>query len=205
VDSRLFQLEENGLKMKKIPQYFSHLLKYTLMPVLLAGVGFSGVYAQEEYRTSAGTLIITAFLDDKPVKISSRKLLILLDYETGKVVIKQKMSTLTSDNDTIQGKLESKTDEEIRFEGKLGLDYINTRGHPPLDFQVEGIIYPQNYHVIGSGHLVHRVHGTSSTCLLSMNFQLDIDELFPDNQLPELGKEVYIQVVQSLLGRVNER
>jgi len=112
---------------------------------------------------------------------------------------------LRSDNDTIQKKLESKTNEYIRFEGKLGLDYINTRGHPPLDFKIEGVIYPQNNHVMGSGHLVHRVERTQSTCLLSMVFQLGIDEVFPDHQLPGLSNEIYVQVVQSLLARVNER
>jgi len=175
------------------------------MLVLLAGMSFTGVYAQEEYKTSAGTLIITVFLDGKPVKITSRKLLILLDYETGKVVMKQEISALTSDNDTIQSKLKSKTNEFIRFEGKLGLDYINTRGHPPLDFQIEGIMYPENNHVMGSGHLVHRAEGTSSTCLLSMVFQLEVDEVFPGSQLAGLDNEIYVQVEQSLLARVNER
>ena len=191
--------------MKTPTHFFTYLLKYTLVLLLLTGVGFTGIYAQEEYRTSAGTLIITAFLNDKPVKISSKKLLIILDYESGKVVIKQEIQDLTSDNEAIQQRLNSRAGQSVRFEGKLGLDYINTQGHPPLDFPVEGTVLPQSYHVIGSGHLVHLAHGTSSSCLLSMNFQLDVDQLFPDNKLPGLSKEVYVQVVQSLLPRVNER
>jgi len=191
--------------MKTPTHFFTYLLKYTLVLFMLAGVGFTGIYAQEQYRTSAGTLIITAFLNDKPVKISSKKLLIILDYETGKVEIKQDISALTSENDIIREHLKSKSGQSIRFEGKLGLDYINTQGHPPMDFSVEGTILPQSYHVIGSGHLVHLAHGTSISCLLSMNFQLDVDQLFPGNKLPGLGNEVYVQVVQSLLPRVNER
>ncbi len=112
---------------------------------------------------------------------------------------------MSSDDKNMQKRLQDKPNEYIRFEGKLGLDYINTSGHPPMDFPVEGTVFPQNYHVIGSGHLVHLVHGTSSSCLLSMTFQLETDELFPDNDMPGLGNEIYVQVVQSLLARVNER
>ncbi|HDO27982.1 MAG TPA: hypothetical protein ENH02_07680 [Bacteroidetes bacterium] len=191
--------------MKTYTEYFKPVLLYTILLLVFTGINFTSVYAQEEYQTSAGTLIISAHLNDKPVKIKSKKLLILLDYETGKVMMKQEISALRSDNDTLQNKLEGKTNEYIRFEGKLGLDYINTRGHPPLDFQIEGIIYPQNYHVMGTGHLVHHVEGSSSTCLLSMTFQLEVDKLFPENQLPGLGNKMYIQIVQSLLARVNER
>lgn len=191
--------------MKTLTHFSTYLLKHTLVLLLLTGVGFTGINAQEEYRTSAGTLIITAFLDKKPVKISSKKLLIMLDYETGRLMIKQEISALTSENAVIRKHLKKRAGQNIRFEGKLGLDYINTQGHPPLDFQVEGSVLPQNYHVIGSGHLVHLAHSVQSSCLLSLNFQLDVDWLFPDNELPGLSKEVYIQVVQSLLPRVNER
>lgn len=196
---------QNRRNRKTYPEYINPVLLYSFLLLAFTGLNYISVYAQEEYQTSAGTLIISAHLNDKPVKIRSKKLLILLDYETGKVMMKQEISALRSDNDTLQKKLESKTNEYIRFEGKLGLDYINTRGHPPLDFQVEGIIYPQNYHVMGKGHLVHYVEGSSSTCLLSMTFQLEIDALFPDNQLPGLGSKMYVQIVQSLLARVNER
>ena len=191
--------------MKAIPQFSGLLLKFTLVLLLVSRVGLADVSGQKVYQTSAGTLTITAFIDDKPIKIGSRKLLILLDYETGKLIMKQEISALTSDNDTIQRKLENKANEYIRFEGKLGLDYINTLGHPPLDFQIEGTLYPEGYHIIGSGHLVHRVHGTSSSCLLSMNFQLEVDKLFPDAKLQGLDNKIYIGITQSLLARVNER
>ncbi len=195
----------NQFSMKTFPEYFNKMIMHIVLVMAFIVMNLTGIFAQEEYQTSAGTLFITAFLNDKPVKIISKKLLIRLDYETGKVMMKQEISALTSDNDSIQSRLENKKNEYIRFEGKLGIDYINTKSHPPLDFPVEGIIYPQNKHVMGSGHLVHRVEGSSSSCLLSMTFQLSVDEAFPDIQLAGLDNEVYIQVVQSLLARINER
>ncbi len=189
----------------KIPLQFSgYLLRSTLILLMFYGVGLAGVSGQEQYRTTAGTLIITASLNGKPVKISSKNLLILLDYETGNVMMKQKISNLFSKNDTLISRLRSGTNESFRFEGKLGIDYINTQGHPPLDFPVEGTLYPQGYHLIGSGHLVHRVQRTTSTCLLSMNFQVEKEKLFKNNLVPGMSNEIHVQIVQSLLSRIGD-
>lgn len=178
-------------------------LKYALIALLMAYTGIS--FAQDEYRTSAGTLIIKVEQDGNPIKVRSKKLLILLDYETGKLVMKQKVSDLTSDNDGIQYWLNNNGDSEITFEGKLGIDYINTKGHPPLNFPVEGLLSPGESRIMGNGHLVHRVEKSSASCLLSMTFQLKLDDVFPGLKLQNVNNDIYVQVVQSLLARVNER
>jgi len=185
--------------------YSKALLMFAPVLLMITGVGMVKGFGQGQYRTSTGTIVITLFLEERPVKITSDDLLIMLDYETGKLVMKLPVSALATDNDTLANRFRNKKGEFIRFEGKLGLDYINTQGHPPLDFKIEGIVLPQNYHVIGSGYLVHIVHGHSRSCLLSMNFRLKTREFFPGHQLPGLSEDVYVEVVQSLLGRVNKR
>jgi hypothetical protein len=167
-------------------------------------ISFGSIYAQQQYQTSAGMLIVTIHLNNKPVTIKSKELQMLLDYETGNIVIKQDISSLTADNDTVQSKIDSMAGQQIVFEGKLGLDYINTLGHPPLDFQVEGSIQPGGKRIIGTGQLVHRVQGSLSACLLSLNFNIGLAEIFPDYQIVGLNNKTNVQVLQSLLGRVGD-
>lgn len=190
--------------MKIHPGNFNLAIRQTIIIFLFAGINFTYSFAQEQYQTSAGLLIIIANLEDKPVNIKSKELLIQLDYETGKIVIKQKISALVSDNDTIQSRLRTMGNDYMKFEGKLDLDYINTTGHPPLDFLIEGIVYPGNNHVIGTGRLMHLVEGTSSACLLSLYFKLELNKVFPEFQLAGLNNEIYVEVLQSLLARAND-
>lgn len=191
--------------MDRNPKYLTYLVKHLIIPAVFAGLNLHGIYAQEEvYKTSSGLLIIKANFDGQIVNINSRKLLILLDYETGKVVMKQEFSALTSENDSIQSKLNIMKNEYIQFEGKLGLDYINTLGHPPLKFHVEGTMYPGNNHVLGTGHLEHIGQGATIACLLSLTFKLRADDVFPDHFLEGFDNEIYVTVLQSLLPRVGD-
>jgi hypothetical protein len=154
--------------------------------------------------TNKGLISVRLYHNNNPIEIKSNDLLILLDYETASIVIKQELSSLISDDELIQTKLTHYDDQLFELEGKLGIDYINTNGHPLLDFTVEGTLSPGKEHIIGSGHLVHRVQGTSSACLLSLSFILNLDEVFPDNQMEGMNNEIYVNVIQSLMARENE-
>ncbi|MEE4260328.1 MAG: hypothetical protein V2I62_11240 [Bacteroidales bacterium] len=193
--------------METVTEHKNHFIKTVIILILLLAMNLLDASAQEMYKTSSGLLIVTVHQEGKSVDLKAKELLILLDYETGKVMIKQEIPALRSNNDSIQQKLNDMEPESITFEGKLGLDYINTTGHPPLDFVVEGTIYPGDNHIIGSGNLIHRVQGTSSACLLTLTFTLsldDLDEVFQEYQKAGLHNEIHVQVVQSLLARVND-
>ncbi|MCF6171326.1 MAG: hypothetical protein L3J31_00440 [Bacteroidales bacterium] len=191
--------------MKNTTEYLYRKPKTAIVLLLIAVMNVTTVFAQQDmYLTTTGQLIIKAHLNDKAVDIVSKDLIIMLDYETGKVVMKQKISALIINNDSIQSKFQNMQDDYIRFEGKLGLDYINTSGHPPLDFAVEGTIYPGNKYVIGKGHLVHLVQGTANACLLSLSFTLQPGDIFPDYRQTDKNDEIHVQVIQSLLARENE-
>jgi len=193
--------------METVTEHKIRFFKTAFILILLLAINLFHADAQEIYKTSSGLLIVTVHRDGKSVDLKSKELLILLDYETGKVVIKQEIPALLSNNDSIQQKLNDMEPESITFEGKLGLDYINTKGHPPLDFMVEGTIYPGDNHVIGSGNLIHRVQGTTSACLLTLSFTLrldELDEVFQGYKKAGLHNEIHLQVMQSLLARVND-
>ena len=191
--------------MKISPDHANPTLRGAFVLLLLTAMSFTAAFAQQDmYLTTTGQLIIKAHLGERSVNIVSKDLIIMLDYETGKVVMKQKLSALKANNDSLQSTIQNMEDEYIRFEGKLGLDYINTSGHPPLDFAVEGTIYPGNKYVIGEGHLVHLVQGTENACLLSLSFTLQPKDIFPGYQQTDENDEIHVQVIQSLLARENE-
>ncbi len=180
-------------------------IKWMTMLLLFAGFGFNSDLAQGQfYRTATGRLIIKADLNDVSVTIESKDLLIQLDYETGNVVIRQEISAMKADNDSIQSMIKNNENGFLKFIGKLGLDYVNTTDHAPLDFGVEGTLFPQNIHVIGTGHLEHIAQRTTSACLLSLEFVLEPGVLFPENQIPGLHKNLHIKVIQSLLATGGE-
>ncbi len=159
--------------------------------------------AQNElYKTSKGYLLIKVDLNGTSVDIRSDELMIMLDYETGGIVLKQKVSSLMTDNDSIRSQLKKLQDVYLKFEGKLGLDYVNTVDHPPVDFQVEGTLLPQDIQITGKGHLEHIAQKTKSVCLLTMDFMLNPEIIFPDAQFPGIHNKINVKVIQSLLGKV---
>jgi len=185
------------------PNIFNRYLIFLFVVLFILSTGKT--FSQDYYRTNAGSLIIRVNQNNELVTINSKKLLIILDYETGKLTMTQKVSDLSTSNNAIQSWLEGHPDETITFEGKLGLDYINTTGHAPLDFPVEGTLSPGENRIMGDGHLVHRTGKMSASCLLSMTFQIKLDSVFPGLDLKGINNDVYIQIVQSLLGRINDR
>lgn len=160
--------------------------------------------AAEEFKTNAGYMTITLMVGGEPVTIKTGKVLILLDYESGKINMKLNLSDLISDDPSIADKLKSYKDQNMQFEGKLGLDYINTQGHPPLDFNIEGLLEPANKPILGKGRLIHIAEGTKNACVLSISFLLKLDDLFPELSLDTINRNVNVNIIQSLLSRVND-
>jgi len=182
----------------------SGLLGSILLLVLILTNTLSATAQGEIYTTNSARLIIKAHLDDNVFDITSKDLLIQLDYETGKVVMQQKISSLITTNDSLQSLWNNRTDKYIRFEGKLGLEYINTTAHPPLNFALEGTLFPGEKSVLGTGQLIHLVTGSTNACVLSLSFTLQPADVFPEYAGQNANDELHIQVIQSLLARENE-
>jgi hypothetical protein len=199
-----YKIKQSQSIMKIFSEY-DLIIKLSILLFLLSWMSITDASAQQKYTTSTGVLNIKLQLNEKPVYINSHDLLILLNYETGRVIIKQKISDLFSDNDSLQALINGSEAEYIEFEGKLGLDYINTSGHPPLDFQVVGVILDYDYNVMGNGTIEHFIDNTSTSCILSMAFVIQLDEVAPAFKIDGLDNKIYIRIVQSLLARGSEK
>jgi len=137
--------------------------------------------AQDVYRTQNGNMVITVVSADTVLKITSKEVLVLLNYENAKFKMKMDKSTFITGIDSLDKKLTLMKYEIIEFNGKLDVDYINTKGHPPIDFEVKGILSTNQNEIKGAGHLEHiSSHGTYS-CLLTIQFNLKKSDLVPSS------------------------
>jgi hypothetical protein len=181
-----------------------HLLGRYFCNVILFGVFFiAGSIHAQEFGTSDGLIVITATIDDKQVTYASNELSVDLNYETAEFEFKVEKASIRADDEF---QLQLFNPVEIKFKGKLGLDYIRTENHPVQKFQVEGSIesQPDNIvNVIGQGTLRHLFHRNGLSCLLSVSFHL-LKESMEDLQIISGPHEaIHIELIHGILDHQN--
>ncbi len=169
------------------------------MLLLLAGSGLQAQNEAQVYRTMNGQLTITGSVGDSVLMMRSNNLIISLDYESAELVIRLNKETLGREGKTESPNSLSNTSSEVLFKGRLGIDYVITQKHPPLDFAVEGYLFngDEKSFVTGSGHLEH-IHANEYACILNLNFFISPELLsidWPGNE------KVKIQIIQTVLKR----
>ncbi|PCJ23021.1 MAG: hypothetical protein COA97_12510 [Flavobacteriales bacterium] len=161
--------------------------------------------AQDVYRTQNGNMVVTTISADTVLKITTKELLVLLNYQNAKFEIKMDKSTFYTGNDSLDKKLKLMKYEIIEFNGKLDLEYINTNGHPPLDFQVEGILSTNDNIITGTGHLEHISNRGAYSCLLTLKFNIKKDDLGLNLEGLNLKNDIQIEIVQIVLNKAEDQ
>lgn len=139
--------------------------------ILLIGYTLQAQSPNSMYSTMYGKMIISGQVGDSTLMMQTNRLTTTLNYETAEFVIRLDPKTLTKKNEIV--KSTESYDSEVLFRGKLGLDYVITEKHPPLDFEVEGYLVKDGHdtRVTGTGHLEH-IHGEAYACVLNMDFEV---------------------------------
>ena len=180
----------------------------TIRIILLILVGFlflGRVDAQHIYRTQSGEMLITAISADTVLTLKTKDLVVLLDYENAKFVMRMDKSTFVSGNDDIDSQLELMVLDIIEFKGKLDVENnINLNEYTPIDFAVEGILSINNKSISGTGQLYHIAKQGVFSSLLTLKFNLNKDELGLDFSHLKLEDDVQIEVVQLVLNNVKD-
>lgn len=172
---------------------------------LLLLIFLQEVNAQVAFSTVKGKIKITSIWNDSALIAVSNELIVLLDYETACFEMRLDKSTLRTGVDSLDKRLEQLRGDLLIYEGKLGLDYVRTHSHPPQDFEVEGhlICAPHTEAIIGKGRLEYTL-GDVYSCLLTMTFHLNLEDVNIDIDLSGLHNEVHVEVIQIVLKRNNE-
>tara|TARA_B100000809_G_C15139882_1_gene532633 strand:- start:6648 stop:7208 length:561 start_codon:yes stop_codon:yes gene_type:complete len=178
-------------------KYVILLLKHIFIILTFFSLNFS--YAQDVYRTQNGNILITTILSDSIFKLSSKEVIILLNNNQATFNMTIYKSTFVTDNKIVNDEIALLKLDEIVFSGELDIDNIDNQDHTPLDFIVTGIISTNNKTLIGKGRLEHISSEGNISCLLSLKFNLSIDDLGLNLEGLDLSDEVQIDVVQVLL------
>ena len=159
----------------------------------------SVIYSQDEiYFTQHATLLVNGSYEEQPIKLQTNNLSIKLDYETTEIIIRFKLGTLETTIDTLNQMLRNNTDE-IVFKGKLDLEFINTKKHPPLNFGFQRWLEMSNQKKLieGKGELHHIGDSDQIACMLGLVLNLNLKEL--DLELPINFKEDFEVIVTNAI------
>ncbi len=161
-------------------------------------LGDSKLPAQEWYRTRNSKIGFTGIYQENPFHVMSREANIFLNYETAEVRVAVPLLSFYSNDPVIDSILNLLPDWEITFEGKLGLDFINTKSHPLLTFQVEGWLEIGNTLKLihFEGRLLHLTEQGEVSCMLSLYPAIDLEEF----NIPAEDYGFY----HVILGQINE-
>ena len=157
--------------------------------------------SQDMYRTQEGEIIISVISSDTVMKLSNKHILVLLNYQNAKFDIKLDKSNFITGNDSIDNQLSKLKFDIIEFDGKLDIGYINTKARGIQTFGVEGHISTNNNLISGVGHLEHLSSGGNYSCLLTMTFNLKLDELGLEIEGFDLKDDVKIEISEMLLNQ----
>ncbi len=156
--------------------------------------------AQEDvYYTSNAVLQVAGKFQEQSLIGRNDALSVRLDYETTEVILRFYLADLKFNVDTLNELLRQDLTEVV-FKGKLSLEYINTKGHPPLNFTVDGRVRAGSLEseIHGTGVLHHIADKGEYVCMLGMTILLNLADLGLD--IPEgLYEEVEIIITQALL------
>jgi len=162
----------------------------------------SGTIDQDIRTTTNGTCLVYGSWADSAVTAKSNSLFVTLNYETAEMQMSLDLATLRTGIDSIDRLLNFKNDQKISFLGELTTGFIKTKQHPIQNFKVIGYLSDQsgkNY-VVGDGQLEH-ISEDLYSCILSISFTIDIEEIGWKSKFPNLDDELRIDIHQTVLKR----
>lgn len=177
---------------------------FTISILIISFFGFKS-QAQDVYRTQSGTMIITGISSDTVVQLKTKDLLILLNYENAKFQMKMDKSTFYTGIDSLDKKLALMKYDIIEYNGQLNIESINTNGHPPLDFEMEGELSTNDNIIHGTGHLEHYSSRGTYSCLLTLKFNLKKDDLGLNLEGLNLNDDIEVEIIQMVLNKSEDQ
>lgn len=161
------------------------------------------VVAQEMYRTVDGRIQVQGEgKGGEGLKATSDKLFVRVDHETGDIFMKLDQRTLKSGIDSIDRRLDTLSDEPIRFEGQLkrgGFDPNKCYTSTPLRIQGRLIYGDMERGIHGTGSFKSRFSNDRIPCMLEIGFEMELEEADEKGFLPGFQENVRIHILQAIL------
>jgi hypothetical protein len=129
---------------------------------------------------------------------------IQLNNETARFTMKMDKSTFKTGIDSLDHLLKELKYDIIEYKGKLGVESITVNDHPPLDFEVEGVLSTNEHIIKGTGRLEHISNRGMFSCLLTLKFTLNKNDLGLNLDGLDIEDEIQIDIVQSVLNKTKD-
>ena len=92
------------------------------------------------YSTQAGKILVNGKYKGVNVAAVSNHLHILINYDRGEFYMHLEISTLMSDNDSLNLLLQKLAGSDMHFTGKMNINYVSTKSHPKQKFSTIGML-----------------------------------------------------------------
>ena len=173
----------------------------TLACILLFICG--SIFSQRDtYYSRNASLTMYGQMGEEVIKLQSRQLNVMLDYESACIIIRLPVNSLVSGIDSLDALLKASWGEVV-FDGKLGMDYVMVDNHPPLKFGFEGFLMASGCQTLvrGEGELNHVGDRTGYISMLGLCLNLSFDELGIPVPWPTIGNDFEVVITQGLMAR----
>jgi hypothetical protein len=161
--------------------------------------------AQDEYSTTNGLIEISFPYSGTLLSYTSRDLVLVLDYEDATFQMQLDPTFLQSDEGEFLTDIAEFNATRFEMKGELGVEYINTTGHPPLDFDIEGISSTTGQTVYGTGYLKHLSNRGKFSCVLTLTFSMTVADLGVEIQGVDPTEIIHVEVIQVILNRIADQ
>ncbi len=173
-----------------------------LMMIWLLSMGINS--AAQLYQTQSGTIQVYGRYKGASVTAVSNHLFMHLNYDRAEMHMRLMVPTLLTENDSLNELLQKQARQELAFDGKMNIAFVQTKSHPKQKFTTQGMLF-----LNGTGRLFsfssvlnHLPRGNAS-CILSGEFVIDLKQFKIENLLP--GEEkVLVKFNQLVLKKPGE-
>lgn len=173
-----------------------------LMMIWLLSMGITS--AAQLYQTQSGIVQVNGRYKGASVTAVSNHLFMHLNYERAEMHLRLMVPTLVTENDSLNELLQKLVGQELAFDGKMNIAFVQTKNHPKQKFTTQGMLF-----LNGTGRsfsfnvvLEHFPRGNAS-CILSGEFVIDLQQFKIENLRP--GEEkVLVKFNQLVLKKSGE-
>ncbi|MDP2421357.1 hypothetical protein [Sediminibacterium sp.] len=173
-----------------------------LMMIWLLSMGITS--AAQLYQTQSGIVQVNGRYKGANLTAVSNHLFMHLNYDRAEMHLRLMVPTLVTENDSLNELLQKLAGQELAFDGKMNIAFVQTKNHPKQKFTTQGMLF-----LNGTGRsfsfnvvLEHFPRGNAS-CILSGEFVIDLQQFKIENLRP--GEEkVLVKFNQLVLKKSGE-
>jgi hypothetical protein len=169
--------------------------------LICTSITVSSAQGQILYTTTNGHVVVVAEQDSNRIIGESHKAFIVFNYQKAEIEAILNLKTLDTGIDTLNQLLQTLKESEVRYKGKLGIDYIETKSHPPQTFDILGMLTLNSVtkQVTFKATLTHLSNSSAFACLLTAGTTIKFVDFNIRQSVIDSSETINIQIVQSVL------